>query len=230
MTTRGTDERTRAGADIASGVLLGCESPRGARHPLVLGANARLRSGTVLYDGCRIGDRLETGHHVVIREDCLIGDDVCIWSNTVVDYSCRIGNGVKIHANCYVAQYTEIMDGAFLAPGVTIANDLYPGQEDSASVMSGPWIGPGAQLGVNVTVLPFVRIGERCLIGAGSVVTRDVAPGLVAYGNPARVRGRVDRLAEIHSRVEADPDSASRFRRAPEAPEPRRGDDPGGPR
>ena len=227
MSAEWTPERLRAGLEADPGVLLGCDSPRGSRAPLVLGANARLRSGTVLYDGCRIGERLETGHHVVVREDCVIGDDVCIWSNTVVDYSCRIGDRVKIHANCYVAQYTEIMDGAFLAPGVTIANDLYPGDEDSAAVMSGPWIGPGAQLGVNVTVLPFVRIGEGCLIGAGSVVTRDLPPGLVAYGNPARVRGRVDQLAEITTRVRPDPDSASRFRLAPETD---LGQGPGGPR
>jgi acetyltransferase-like isoleucine patch superfamily enzyme len=215
MTAERAPNRGRAGLEADLGVLLGYHSPRGTRPSLVLGSGARLRSGTVLYDGSRIGDRLETGHHVVVREDCVIGDDVCIWSNTVVDYSCRIGTGVKIHANCYVAQYTEIQDGAFLAPGVTIANDLYPGQEESSAVMSGPWIGPGAQLGVNVTVLPFVRIGEGCLIGAGSVVTRDLPPGLVAFGNPARVRGRVEHLAEITSRLQPDPGSASPFRLAP---------------
>ena len=91
-----------------------------------------LRCGTVVYGGCSIGERLETGHNVVIREDCVLGDDVSIWSNTVVDYGTVIGNRVKIHCNCYVAQYTEIGDGAFLAPGVSIANDLYPGQEELA--------------------------------------------------------------------------------------------------
>lgn len=160
-----------------------------------------LRCGTVVYGGSTIGERLETGHNVVIREDCVIGDDVSIWSNTVIDYGTVIGDRVKIHCNCYVAQFTEIGDGAFLAPGVSIANDLYPGQEDSREVMSGPWIGPGAQLGVNVTVLPFVRIGEGAMIGAGSVVTRDVPAGMVAFGNPAQVRGRVDDLAPVAERV-----------------------------
>jgi acetyltransferase-like isoleucine patch superfamily enzyme len=149
---------------------------------------------------------------VVVREQCEIGDDVSVWSNTVIDYGCRIGDGVKIHSNCYVAQYSEIGDGAFLAPGVTFANDLYPGREESADVMSGPSIGAGAQLGVNVTVLPFVRIGEGCLVGAGSVVTRDLPPKSVAYGNPARVRGTVDDLADISGRIESDDTSASRFR------------------
>lgn len=170
-------------------------------RPGELDPGALLRSGTVVYDGTRFGRRLETGHNVVIGEDCVLGDDVSIGSNTVVDHGCVVGNRVKIHCNCFVAQYTEIGDDAFLGPGVTIANDLYPGQEDSREVMSGPWIGAGAQLGVNVTVLPFVRIGEGALVGAGSVVTRDLAPGVVAFGNPAVVRGRVENLAPISGRV-----------------------------
>ena len=169
-----------------------------------LGTGARLRSGTVLYAGSRIGARLQTGHHVVVREDCEIGDDVSVWSNSVIDYGCRIGDGVKIHCNCYVAQYTDIGDGAFLAPGVTCANDLYPGQADSASVMCGPVIGAGAQLGVNVTVLPYVLLGEGCIVGAGSVVTRDVPAGAVVYGNPAEVHGTVGDLAPIRHRVRHD--------------------------
>jgi len=100
------------------------------------------------------------------------------------------------------------------APGVTIANDLYPGQIESAAVMSGPHIGADVRLGVNVTVLPYVRIGDGCLVGAGSVVTRDLPPGTVAYGNPAKVRGLVAQLVRIESRVTSDPDSASRFRLA----------------
>ncbi len=160
-----------------------------------------LRCGTVVYGGCSIGERLETGHNVVIREDCVLGDGVSIWSNTVIDYGTVIGNRVKVHCNCYVAQYTEIGDDAFLAPGVSIANDLYPGQQGSRELMSGPSIGSGAQLGVNVTVLPFVRIGDGALIGAGSVVTRDVGPGSVAFGNPARVHGRVEDLVPVQGRV-----------------------------
>ena len=184
-------------------VILGYPGRRSAPAALRVGRDAVLRSGSVVYLGSRIGDRFETGHHVVLREECAVGDDVSVWSNTVVDYGCRIGNRVKIHANCYIAQYTDIRDDAFLAPGVTIANDLYPGQRASAEVMSGPSIREGAQLGVNVTVLPYVVIGEHCLIGAGSVVTRNLPSGSVAFGNPATVRGRVEDLADISTRVRA---------------------------
>jgi acetyltransferase-like isoleucine patch superfamily enzyme len=185
------------------GVIIGYPVSRRADRPLVLGAGARLRSGTVLYDGSRIGPGLETGHGVVVREDCEIGAHVNIWSNSVVDYGCRIGNRVKIHSNCYIAQFTLLDDDAFLAPGVTIANDLYPGDERSAKLMTGPHIGAGAQIGVNVTILPFVRIGAGAMIGSGSVVTRNIPPGVVAYGNPAVPRRRVADLPGIEARVAA---------------------------
>ena len=197
--------------DADADVLIAYRGSRGAALDFHLGRDAVLRSGTVLYAGSHLGERFQTGHHVVVREECRVGDDVSIWSNTVVDYGCRIGDRVKIHSNCYIAQFTEIRDDAFLAPGVTVANDLYPGQEASARVMSGPLIGAGAQIGVNVTLLPFVRIGDGCLVGAGSVVTHDLPPGTVAFGNPARVHGLVADLADIDERVEPDPSSAARF-------------------
>jgi acetyltransferase-like isoleucine patch superfamily enzyme len=207
-----TTERMRSrGLDADPDVLIAYPCSRDTAADFLLGTDAVLRSGTVLYAGSHIGARFQTGHHVVVREECQIGDDVSIWSNTVVDYGCRIGNRVKIHSNGYIAQYTEILDDAFLAPGVAVANDLYPGQVDSARLMSGPLVGAGAQIGVNVTLLPFVRIGDGCLVGAGSVVTRDLPPGTVAFGNPARIRGLVADLLEIGERVEPDPTSASRF-------------------
>ena len=196
------------------GVLVGYPVSRTGAGPLVLGPGARLRSGTVLYDGTTIGRCLQTGHGVVIREGCEVGDDVSVWSSSVIDYGCRIGDRVKIHCNCYIAQYTELEDDVFLAPGVTIANDLYPGDGRSAQLMAGPRICAGAQIGVNVTILPFVRIGAGALVGAGSVVTRDIPAGAVAFGNPAVVRGAVAKLPVMDERVVADNVSASRYRLA----------------
>jgi acetyltransferase-like isoleucine patch superfamily enzyme len=193
------------------GVLVGYPVSRASAGPLVLGPGATLRSGTVLYDGSRIGRRLQTGHGVVIREGCEVGDDVSVWTNSVIDYGCRIGNRVKIHCNCYVAQYSELEDDVFLAPGVTIANDLYPGDRRSAQLMAGPRIGAGAQIGVNVTILPFVRIGAGALIGAGSVVTRDIPEAVVAFGNPAVPRRVFAELPAIDGRVVMDLASASPY-------------------
>jgi acetyltransferase-like isoleucine patch superfamily enzyme len=223
MSSELADASRQAAAAADRDVIVGYPAPRalsgaGTASKLVLGAGARLRSGTVLYDGSTIGHRLETGHGVVIRESCEIGDDVSVWSNSVVDYGCRIGNRVKIHCNCYVAQFTELEDDVFLAPGVTIANDLYPGDRRSAQLMAGPRIGAGAQIGVNVTVLPFVRIGAGALIGAGSVVTRDIPAGVVAFGNPAVPRRAIAELPGIDERVVMDTTSASQYRLADGGP------------
>jgi acetyltransferase-like isoleucine patch superfamily enzyme len=192
---------TREAMQADHGVLVGYPVSRASAEPLVLGAGARLRSGTVLYDGSRIGRGLQTGHGVVIREACEVGDDVSVWTNSVIDYGCRIGDRVKIHCNCYVAQYSELEDDVFLAPGVMVANDLYPGDRRSAQLMAGPRIGAGAQIGVNVTILPFVRIGAGALIGAGSVVTRDIPAAVVAFGNPAVPHRAVAELPDIDARV-----------------------------
>lgn len=193
------------GHDVVAddGVVIGYASSRGGGdRPITLGPEARLRSGTVLYAGTRIGARFETGHHVVVREESVIGDDVSVWSSSVIDYGCLIGDRVKIHSNCYVAQFTEIGDDAFLGPGVIIANDLYPGRSDSAEHMSGPLIEAGAQIGANVTILPFVTIGSEAIVGAGAVVARDVPPRMVAYGSPAVPVHGVDELQVITERIE----------------------------
>jgi acetyltransferase-like isoleucine patch superfamily enzyme len=180
------------GCVIDVGVILGYPAARGKGVDVVeIGDGARLRTGTVIYGGVHAGRNLQTGHNVVIREENKIGDDFAIWNNSVIDYGCRIGNGVKIHCNCYIAQFTIIEDKAFMAPGVTIANDIHPGCEFSAQCMRGPEIGPKVQIGVNVTILPFVKIGEGCLVGGGSVVSKDLPPYSLAYGNPARVAGDV---------------------------------------
>ena len=114
-------------ASSTTGVVLGYVPDAADGAALKLGSGARLRTGTIVYSGSFIGQRFRTGHHVVIREGSVIGDDVSIWSNSIIDYGCVIGDRVKIHANCYVAQFTEIDDDAFLAPGVASRTTCFPG-------------------------------------------------------------------------------------------------------
>lgn len=151
---------------------------------LIIGDYARIRAGTCIYLGSKIGDWLETGHNVIIREENRVGNNFKIWSNSCLDYGCRVGNNVKIHNNVYVAQFTTIEDNVFIAPGVAIANDLCPA---CTKCMRGPTIKRGAKIGINVTLLPHILIGEYALIGAGSVVTKNVPPHTLVYGNPAKV-------------------------------------------
>ena len=177
---------------IDKSVILGYLTARSLKNNvLTIGNHARIRSGSVIYLGTKIGDHFETGHNVVIREENCLGDNISVWGNSVIDYRCVIGNNVKIHTNVYVAQYKTIEDDCFLAPGVMIANDPCP---ICTKCMKGPTIKKGVKIGVNVTLLPHVTIGEFCLIGAGSVVTKDIPAYSLAYGNPAVV---VKKVTEI---------------------------------
>jgi len=176
-------------------VLLGYRPGRAIKDlTLRVGPRARIRSGSVIYAGSSIGADFQTGHNIVVREECAIGDHVSIWNNTTIDYGCRIGNNVKIHTNCYVAQFTVLEDDVFMAPGVTVANDIHPGCPYSADCMRGPTIKRGTQVGVNVTFVPMVTVGEYCLIAAGAVVTKDIPPYSLVVGNPGRVVKQVDEL------------------------------------
>lgn len=158
---------------------------------LSIGLGAKIRSGTVIYGGSTIGDWLETGHGAVIREENKIGDHFCLWNNSTVDYNCTIGSHVKIHSNVYVAQFTVIEDDVFIAPGVTITNDPHP---LCSRCMQGPTIKKGARIGAGAIILPRVIIGERALIAAGAVVTKDVPPESVVVGNPGRVVKSINEL------------------------------------
>lgn len=161
---------------------------------LIIGEDAVIRSGTIVYLGSRLGRGFETGHNVIIREENIIGDNVKVWSNTVIDYRCKIGNNVKIHSNCYIAQLTVIEDDAFIAPGVMIANEKYPTGIFSEEKIKGPLIKKGVRIGINSTVMPGVVIGQNALVGAGSIVTKDIPPDSVAYGVPAMVKKSIKDL------------------------------------
>jgi acetyltransferase-like isoleucine patch superfamily enzyme len=178
--------------DIDPQAVVGQLSGRAiADQSLRIGPHAVVRAFSVIYAGSRIGSHLETGHGAVIREENQIGDHLSIWNNSTIDYGCVIGSNVKIHTGVYVAQFTTIEDDVFLAPGVMIANDRHPVCPDC---LRGPTIKRRARVGINATLLPAVVIGEGALVGAAAVVTRDVPPGMVVAGNPARVMGEVDAL------------------------------------
>ena len=139
------------------------------------------------------------------------GEDVTVWSFTNL-YGCRIGAhtrigafveiqaGAVIGSSCKISSHTFICDGVeigddvFVGHGVKFVNDKYPRAttEDGQPKATGDWplqqtvVEPGASLGSGVVVLGGVRIGARALVGAGAVVTRDVAPEAVVAGVPAR--------------------------------------------
>lgn len=159
-----------------------------------LGAGAVLRSHTVVYAGNRIGARFQTGHHVLVRESNVIGDDVSVGSLSVVEHHVTLGDRVRVHSQCFVPEFSVLEDDAWLGPRVTLTNAPFPRCPDVSQCLRGVHVERGARIGANVTILPGVRIGERALIGAGAVVTRDVAPGAVLVGTAAKAVKTIDDL------------------------------------
>jgi len=173
------------GSIIQDNVIIGIDSGGSKGGKVKIGDNAIMRSGTVIYSDVKIGKDFKTGHNVLIRENTEIGNNVLIGTNSVVDGNCKIGNNVIAQTNVYITAYTIIEDNAFMGPCSVTTNDKYMNY-GSGVKLKGPTIKRGARVGANSTILPRVEIGENAIVGAGSVVTRDVKSGEVVVGIPAK--------------------------------------------
>lgn len=179
---------------IGEYVVLGACPSNKDKDRLIIGNNAVIRSHSVIYAGNSIGNNLQTGHGVLIREGNIIGDDVSIGSHTVIERDNRIGCNVRIHSNCFIPEFVIIEDKVWIGPCVTILNILHPPCPRFDDCARSVHIKKNAKIGGNVTIGPRVTIGENSFIGMGSVVTEDIPDDVVAYGNPARVKKRIDEL------------------------------------
>jgi acetyltransferase-like isoleucine patch superfamily enzyme len=151
-----------------------------------LGANALIRSHSVLYRNVVVGHHVRTGHRVMVREGCTIGDHVLIGSNVVIDNNCKLGSHISIQSNVYLPTGTQIGDLVFLGPNCTILNDRWPIR--AGSKLEPPILERGVSVGGSATILPGVRLGEGCVVAAAAVVTKDVPPWHLAIGSPATFR------------------------------------------
>lgn len=171
---------------IGDFVLLGVEPRHETGAELIVGPAAVIRSHSVIYAGNVIGARFQTGHGALVRELNEIGDDVSVGSHSIIEHHVRLGNRVRIHSNAFIPEFSIVEDDAWIGPNVVFTNAAFPATPSTKENLRGPHLLTGAKIGANATLLPGVSIGRHALVGAGSVVVRDVADGEVVAGNPAR--------------------------------------------
>lgn len=141
-----------------------------------LGENVKIYDFVNLY-GCEIGDNSRVGTFVEIQKNA------------------KVGRNCKISSHTFICEGVTIEDDVFIGHGVMFINDSYPRstaeggglQTEADWVVEPTVVCKGASIGSNATILSKVTIGEKAIVGAGSVVTRDVPPNTIVAGNPARV-------------------------------------------
>lgn len=158
------------------------EDKKNKEHLLEIGNNALIRSNTIIYGDCKIGDNFQTGHHVTVREKSIIENNTRIGTNSDIQGNCKIGSYVNIHSNVHIPQGAEIHNFVWIFPYVIFTNDPTPPSEQLLKVI----IEEYAIISTSATCLPGITIGKNSLIGAGAVVTKSVGENDVVVGNPAR--------------------------------------------
>ena len=151
-------------------------------HPLHIGRESIIRSETIIYGDNDFGDHLQTGHRVTIREKTKLGTHVRIGTLSDIQGHCEIQDYVNMHSNVHIGQKSVIKKYAWIFPYVVLTNDPNP---PSNSLM-GVTVEEFAVVATGSVVLPGKNVGESSLVGAGSIVTRNVKPGKVVVGNPAK--------------------------------------------
>jgi acetyltransferase-like isoleucine patch superfamily enzyme len=162
---------------------------------------------TAIVESEVIGEGTKIWHFAHVRQGSKIGKDCNIGKSVYVDIGTEIGNNVKIQNFVSVYRGVTIEDDVFVGPSATFTNDLYPRAFiwDEEHVVP-TLISKGASIGANATLVCGITVGEYAMIGAGSLVAKDVPPNALILGNPGRQKGWV---CYCGKRLKAAPQEAS---------------------
>lgn len=135
----------------------------------------------------QIGNGTRVWQFAIVLPGAIIGENCNICAHTLIENDVVIGNDVTVKSGVYIWDGTTIEDRVFIGPCVAFTNDKMPRSKVYPSQFSKILIKQNASIGANATLLPGVTIGQFAMVGAGSVVTRDVPDYALVVGNPARV-------------------------------------------
>jgi acetyltransferase-like isoleucine patch superfamily enzyme len=139
----------------------------------------------------KIGKNTKVWQYCVILKEATIGEDCNINFNVFIENDVVVGNRVTIKPGVQLWDGVHIEDDVFIGPNVTFTNDAAPRSKQYSDEFLQTTVKKGVSIGANTTLLPGITIGAYAMIGAGSVVTKDVPPHELWYGNPAIHRGYV---------------------------------------
>ncbi len=137
-----------------------------------------------------VGEGTRIWQYTVVLPGAHIGRDCNLNAHCLVENDVVIGDRVTLKCGVYLWDGTTVEDDVFIGPNATFTNDKFPRSRHKPDKFQRIVLKRGASIGANATILGGVTIGEGAIVGAGSVVTRDVAPGVIVRGNPARVAGK----------------------------------------
>ena len=135
----------------------------------------------------QIGEGTRIWQYVVILPGAVIGRDGNICSHCFIENKVVVGDRVTVKCGVQLWDGVTLEDDVFVGPNATFTNDLQPRSRNSAAQLLPTVVKKGASIGANATILPGLTIGEGAMVGAGSVVTKDVPPRTLVVGNPAHV-------------------------------------------
>lgn len=146
----------------------------------------------IVEDGATIGRDTRIWAFVHILPDAVIGDGCNICDQVFIENDVRIGDRVTIKCGVHLWDGVVLEDDVFVGPNATFTNDKLPRSGQYPDHFLKTCVCRGASIGANATILPGLRIGEKAMVGAGAVVTRDVPPNAIVIGNPGRIVGYVE--------------------------------------
>lgn len=161
------------------------------KEKTIIGDNAVIRAHTIIYAGNTIGVNFQTGNKANIRELNEIGNNVSIGTLSVVEHHVKIHDNVRIHTLAFIPEFTVLEDSCWIGPCAVLTNARYPKSPNVKNELQGVRICKNAKIGANVTILPGLKIGENSLVGAGSVVTKNVKPDSIVAGSPAKLLRKI---------------------------------------